>query len=166
MYEQSIYTINYQKLKEDGIKCLLFDLDNTCVPFTETKPSLRLIELINKLKNEGFKVIIFSNSPCKRVAPFKETLMVDCFANSRKPSKAKFNKVIKTYNYKLHEVAIIGDQLFTDILGGNRVGIRTILINPISKQELLPTKILRQLEKIPLSNMHKRGIYTKGEYNE
>ncbi len=166
MYQQSIYSINYTKLQEDGIKCLLFDLDNTCVPLSISEPTPKLMTLFNHLKNQGFKVIIFSNSPRQRLIPFKETLMVDCSASTAKPFKSKFLKVLNTYHYDLFEVAIIGDQLFTDILGGNRVGIKTILVNPLSSHDLLITKFMRQLEKIQLSKMHKRGIYTKGVYYE
>ena len=65
IYQKSIYTINYDKLKENGIKCLLFDLDNTCVPYVEKTPTRKLVDLFDKLTNMGLKVIIFSNSPKK-----------------------------------------------------------------------------------------------------
>ena len=65
MYQKSIYSINYEKLYESGIRCLLVDLDNTCVPYTEKKPSQKLIELFNYLKEYGFKVILFSNATKK-----------------------------------------------------------------------------------------------------
>ena len=61
MYQKSIYHIDYDKLKEDGIKCLLFDLDNTCVPFKDKEPNKKLKELFETLKDMDFKVIIFSN---------------------------------------------------------------------------------------------------------
>ena len=65
-YQKSIYTINYDKLKENGIKCLLFDLDNTCVPYIDRTPTKKLKNLFDKLSEQGFKVIIFSNSPKER----------------------------------------------------------------------------------------------------
>ena len=76
MYQKSIYHIDYEKLKSDGIKCLLFDLDNTCVPTKEKNPNKKLIEQFDKLKDLGFKVIIFSNAGKKRLKPFKKTLDV------------------------------------------------------------------------------------------
>ncbi len=166
MYQKSIYTINYEKLKENGIKCLLFDLDNTCAPINVKKPSQKLIDLFDDLQDLGFKVIIFSNSPKKRLEPFKTTLMVDCSANSGKPRKAKFLKILKTFNYDLSEVAIIGDQLFTDILGGNRVGIKTILVNPLSPNDFFVTKFTRYLERKQMKRLNKRGLFTKGKYYE
>ena len=166
MYQQSIYSIDYDKLYKDGIRCLLFDLDNTCVPYVEKKPSKKLIELFERLKGLGFKVIIFSNASKKRLEPFKNTLVVDCSYSSKKPRKKKFLKVLKMYNYDLSQTAIIGDQLFTDIFGGNRVGIKTILVNPMSKKDMPITKIFRVFERKQYKKMNKRGILIWGQYYE
>lgn len=166
MYQKSIYTINYEKLYEDGMRCLLFDLDNTCVPLKVKEPSKKLKDLFDMLKNMGFKIIIFSNASKKRLEPFKNTLVVDCSYLSRKPSKRKFLKVLKIFNYDLSETAIIGDQLFTDIFGGNRIGIKTILVNPMSSEDLFVTKIFRKLEKLQYRKMQKRGILILGKYYE
>ena len=166
MYQKSIYHIDYEKLKFDGIKCLLFDLDNTCVPTKEKNPNKKLIDQFDKLKDLGFKVIIFSNAGKKRLEPFKKTLDVDCSYSSRKPLRGKFNKIMKKFGYDLSETAIIGDQLFTDILGGNKVGIKTILINPMSSYDLPITKISRMLERKVMKKMSKKGILTKGKYYE
>ena len=166
MYQKSIYSINYEKLYACGIKCLLFDLDNTCVPYVEKVPSKKLIDLFDYLKDMGFKVILFSNATKKRLEVFKNTLVVDCSYSSRKPSKRKFLKVLKMYNFDLSEVAIIGDQLFTDILGGNRVGIKTILVNPMSKKDMPLTFIFRILERGQFKRFKKRGILKLGEYYE
>ena len=147
VYQKSIYTINYDKLKENGIKCLLFDLDNTCVPYVDKKPTKKLKNHFDKLKDSGFTVIIFSNSPRNRLEPFKKYLNVDCCPSARKPRKAKFIKVLKEYKLDLSEVAIIGDQLVTDIYGGNRVGITTVLVNPMSDIDMPFTKIHRYIER-------------------
>ena len=163
MYQKSIYSINYEKLYNCGIRCLLFDLDNTCVPYVEKVPSKKLIDLFDYLKDMGFKVILFSNATKKRLEVFKNTLVVDCSYSSRKPSKRKF---LKMYNFDLSEVAIIGDQLFTDILGGNRVGIKTILVNPMSKKDMPLTFIFRILERGQFKKFKKRGILKLGEYYE
>lgn len=166
IYQKSIYTINYEKLKENGIKCLLFDLDNTCIPYVDKVPTKKLKDLFNKLTEQGFKVIIFSNSPKERLKPFKRELNVDCCPKAGKPKKAKFIKVLKTYNYDISEVAIIGDQLMTDIYGGNRVGIMTILVNPMSDTDMPFTKIYRFIEKKKINKMTKKGIFKVGRYYE
>ena len=94
-YAQSIYTINYDKLINNGIKCLLFDLDNTCIPYTDKNPSKKLKEHFEKLKDMGFKIIIFSNANKKRLEPFKKNLNVDCCTKARKPMKKSFLKILK-----------------------------------------------------------------------
>ena len=164
IYAQSIFTINYEKLIQRGIKCLLFDLDNTCIPYLKKQPTKKLKDEFDKLTEMGFHVIIFSNSPKKRLEPFKKGLNVDCCYKAGKPRKKKFLKILKMYNYSLSEAAIIGDQLVTDIYGGNRVGITTILVNPISNIDMPFTKIHRFIEKIEIKKMNKRGIFSIGEY--
>lgn len=164
IYQKSIYTINYNKLKENGIKCILFDLDNTCVPYIDKTPTKKLAKLFDTLKEQNFKVIIFSNSPKERLSPFKKELKVDCCAKAGKPRKKNFIKIIDLYKYDLSEVAIIGDQLVTDIYGGNKVGITTVLVNPMSNIDMPFTKIHRYIERKKINKMTKQGIFKVGEY--
>lgn len=166
MYQKSIYDINYQKLWNQGIKCLMFDLDNTLVTPSMKSPTDEVKNLFRKLKKIGFRVIIFSNSPKRRVKPFKDELEVDCSASSRKPFKKKFLKVLSFYNYTITEVAIIGDQIMTDVLGGNKIGILTILVTPISKKDMILTKFNRIIEKIIIRKMSKKSLFIKGNYYE
>ncbi len=167
IYQKSIYHIDYDKLLDDGIKCILFDLDNTCAPYKDSEPNKKLIELFETLKDMGFKLVIFSNAPKRRIYPFKKILNVDCLARANKPIKNSFLRVIKLFNYDLSEVAIVGDQLYKDILGGNRVGITTILVNPMSKDDMFLTKLIfRNLEKIKYKQLAKKGILIRGKYYE
>lgn len=165
MYQKSIYDIDYKKLNSMGIKCLLFDLDNTIIVKNMKRPSKKNIDFIANIKSMGFKVIIYSNAGKKKLEPFKEILEVDCSAKSKKPFKKKFNKLIKEYRYSENEIALIGDQLLTDILGGNRVGIYTILVDRISGKELIFTKINRVIEKILFIRLKKLDFH-KGKYYE
>lgn len=164
IYQKSIYTIDYSKLWLRGIKCLLFDLDNTLVPSTISKPTKKNKELFAELSDLGFKIILFSNSPKKRLKAFKEELGVDCCASARKPFKKSFLKILNNYHYSVNDVAIIGDQLLTDIYGGNKVGITTVLINPISKKDLLFTNLNRYVEGHLLKRMRDHNLFTKGKY--
>ena len=167
MYQKSIYHIDYEKLLDDGIKCLLFDLDNTCVPYKDTEPNKKLIELFEMLKDMDFKLIIFSNAPKRRIMPFKKKLNVDCLASARKPLKKNFLKILKLFNYELSDVAIIGDQLYKDILGGNKVGITTILVNPMSLDDMILTKLIfRPLERRKFRLLEKKNLLKRGKYYE
>ncbi len=166
IYQKSIYDINYQKLKENGICCLIFDLDNTIASIDIEVPDKRLLEFFLYLEDLGFKTIILSNASKKRVAPFKEKCNIDSSFKAKKPLKGKYLKILNIYNYKDTEIACIGDQLLTDIFGANRMGFTSILVNPISKKESFGTKINRCVEKMIFKGFQKRGIFLKGHYYE
>ena len=165
IYQKTIFDINYKKLHKNGIKCLLFDLDNTLIPVNVDVPTKKVKELFSVLEKD-FKIIIISNSGKKRLIPFKEGLNVDVAASSHKPFKKKYLKIMEIYKLKYHEIAAIGDQLLTDINGANRVGITSILINPIGDYEKFCTKINRFLEGFIYRKLRKKGILEKGEYYE
>lgn len=167
IYQKSIYHIDYEKLLDDGIKCILFDLDNTCIPYKDKEPNKKLIELFDMLKDMDFKLIIFSNATKRRILPFKKALNVDCLARAGKPWKRSFLKILKLFNYNLSDVVIIGDQLYKDILGGNKVGIKTILVNPMSLDDMFLTKyLIRPLERRKYKLLEKKGILKRGKYYE
>lgn len=166
IYIKSIYYIDYEKLKERGIKCILFDLDNTIAPISIKKPNKKIKDLFIKLKNMGFKIIIFSNNGKTRIKPFKEELEVDCAFRCKKPRRKKFDVILKDYKYNISEIVIIGDNIVTDILGGNKVGITTILVNPISNKELPHAKISRLYERHIMKKLSKRDLFFRGKYYE
>lgn len=162
IYSKSIYTINYEKLK--STKLLLFDLDNTVIKPHEKKATKKAKELFKKLKKEGFNVVLFSNSPKNRVKKVAEYLEIDYNYFSLKPLKYSFNKMKNKYNVKYNEIAIIGDQLLTDIIGGNKLGIKTILVDPISKEDGIFTILNRRKEKKILSELQDKNLFKKGRY--
>ena len=163
IYQKSIYDINYKKLKKAGIKCILFDLDNTLVPYTTKVPSKKIKDLFAELSGD-FKLIIMSNSGKNRLRPFKEKLNVDVAFKSHKPLKKKYKKILEIYNFKPEEVAAIGDQLMTDVFGGNRVGITTIFVNRIGPVEPITTRFNRIWERKLLKRFNKKGVLIQGEY--
>ncbi len=163
LYQKNVYDIDYDKLKKKGIKCLLFDLDNTLVPVKVDTPTKKVKELFAYLERD-FKVIIVSNSNQKRLIPFKEGLNVDVAFSSRKPFKNKYLKIMKLYKFKEYEIAAIGDQLLTDVLGANRVGITSILVNRIGEYEKFGTRINRFMEGFILRKLAKKKILIKGDY--
>ena len=77
IYQKSIHDINYKKLKNNGIKCIIFDLDNTIAPVNVKSPSKRVKDLMAELDEMGFKLIIMSNATKKRIEPFKDILGLD-----------------------------------------------------------------------------------------
>lgn len=166
IYQKDIYSINYDQLSSRGIKCLLFDLDNTLAPITDKEPSNKVKQLFDKLKEKGFKIIIFTNSKSKRVEPFKNILEVDCCPFACKPFSRKFLSVIKVYDLKFSEVAIIGDSMMDDIRGGNKVGITTILIEQLAPKEFIIASLKRKKEKKIIKKLRDKNLFTKGNYYE
>lgn len=163
IYSESIFTINYKKLKKKGIKCLLLDLDNTISPAKEVVLYEETKQLIDNLKKD-FKIIIFSNNFPKRISKFGNYYGVDIACVSLKPLSYKYKYILKKYNYKKNEVAAIGDQLITDIQGGNNVGITTILVNPMTEIDERETWLNRQLENKIFKTFDKRNWLKKGRY--
>lgn len=164
MYKKSIYDIDYQLLKRKNIKLLLFDLDNTLIPPHVKESNEKVNLFIKKRKEEGFQVVLFSNSPYKRVRIFKQQMKVEVNAFSLKPMRHSFYKIMKKYKKGPREIAIIGDQLVTDIIGGNKVGIYTILVSPICKEDAYITGLNRKREKHIMKKLKKQNLFTEGIY--
>ena len=163
IYQKSIYTINYEKLYKRGIKCLLFDLDNTLVPIRCKEVDSNLIELIEKLNKKGFKVMIFSSSDEDRVDMFKEQLKLDGYSYTRNSYQKFMNEILT--KYKEDQIAVVGDQMLKDIAYGNKLGITTILVNPIGKDRLFK-RMRRSKEKRIMSKLRKDNLFVKGRYYE
>ena len=159
IYKKNIYDINYDLLKSQGIKCLIYDLDNTLGLISHKKCPDEAKELLNKLKKD-FIVVISSNNTKKRLKPYLEELGIEGTSWSMKPS-IKSLIYIKT-KYKLHkkEMCIIGDQIVTDVLAGNRYKIKTILVDPLGEKDLKITYFNRWLERRIMRIIKlKRGEY-------
>lgn len=166
IYQKSIHAINYDLLYSRGIRCLLIDLDNTIVPVTMKETNKKTKELFDSLKSKGFKIIIFSNSNKSRLKPFKEELDVDCWSSVHKPLSGKYKKVMQMYGFQESQIACIGDQLLTDIKGGNKMGLTTILVNPVGVKEPFTTRINRHFEKEILRKLRDNDLFAKGKYYE
>ena len=166
IYQKSIYYINYDKLYKKGIRCIIFDLDNTITPSHVKKPTKRLKKLFDELRDKGFKVIIMSNSPKHRIEPFKTYLNVDACAFSLKPRKNKYERIMEKFKYKHTEVAAVGDQLLTDIYGANKLDLTSILVNPLTDHDFTITFINRIIEKFIYDRLDKKELFMKGQYYE
>ncbi len=166
MYQKNIFEIPYNKLKENGIKCLIFDLDNTLGLIDEEYPSKEVISLMTKLKKD-FKVFILSNNgKGSRVDKYKDK--IDCIAiyKAKKPFTKGLKQISLNYGYKKEEMAIIGDQLVTDIYSGTRYGIFTILVDPLGEKDLWVTKFNRIMENRKFKKYKRKQVFERGKYYE
>ena len=160
IYQKNIFEINYKELKNEGIKCLIFDLDNTLGLISHKSCPDEAKELINKLKKD-FTVIISSNNTRKRLKPYLEELGIDGVAWSMKPSIKSLIQIKAKYKLKKKEMCIIGDQIVTDVLAGNRYHIKTILVDPLGEKDLRITLLLKKWQLLKL----KRIISSEGKPN-
>lgn len=150
----SLNEIPILELKEKGIKGLIIDLDNTLTNWNCHNIDPTVYKWLMDLNKWGFKTCILSNNGVKRIEATITGLKIPFVANALKPRKKGFKKAMELMDCQRENTAIIGDQLFTDILGGKRVGITTILVAPRSKQEFFGTKLTRLIERLVLSKMN------------
>ena len=164
-YKKSIFDISYDTLKEKGIRCLVFDLDNTLGLLSHKRCPDATKKLIKKLQKD-FIVVISSNNTRKRLKPYLEELGIDGISWSLKPSIRSLLIIKTKYHLKKKEMCMIGDQIITDILAGNRFHIYTILVDPMGEKDLMITGLNRKLEARIIKKYEKRGLFERGHYYE
>lgn len=142
-----VLDIDTAVLKARGVKGLIFDLDDTLVHAIEEVAVPEVLAWIEELRAE-FKIFIVSNNfSHNRVTIAAEHLALPFVARARKPSRRFFRHALAEMGLQPHEAAIIGDQLFTDVLGGNRLGAVTILVDPLSQERKWHRKVMRSVER-------------------
>ncbi len=153
---KSVESIPYHLIEENNIKLILIDMDNTIIN-REGIYTQDIKEWISRMKRSGIKVYIFSNSILtKLVQKVAGELKVKYYHNARKPSRKGFREITRLENVLPENTLMVGDQLFTDVWGGNRFGVKTVLVRPISAKERIHTKIKRPFEKIVLKKYAKK----------
>jgi len=165
IYQKTIHDINYQKLYQMGIRCLIFDLDNTIALIDQKKVDSKTKKLFKNLQKD-FQLVIISNSNRKRVEPYSKMLDCDFVASALKPLGYGYRKIKKKYHLKKAEIAMIGDQLVTDIFVGNRMTGCTVLVEPMGKKDLKITTFNRLIERKIFRHFEKTNQMKKGEYYE
>lgn len=147
LYISTVHDLDTGILKNKGISGIIIDIDNTLVSWDTKEPDEKAINLICRLTSEGFKVCILSNNTRKRVEDFNKCLNLPAIHKAVKPRKGAFVKAMRLLGTGIHCTAVIGDQLFTDVYGGNRLGLFTVLVSPISEKEFIWTRLVRKIEK-------------------
>ncbi len=143
---KSAYDIDYEKMYEAGYRGIMFDIDNTLVEHDEPATQ-RAIDLFERLHAIGYKTCIISNNKELRVKPFAEALKSQYLYKSGKPSPDGYKKCMELMNTDRANTFFVGDQLFTDIWGGNRSGVYSVLVSQIAKHEEIQIILKRRLEK-------------------
>lgn len=142
-----ITDITVEILNKFNIKALLLDVDNTMSTHHGQALTEGLLEWIDRMNKNGIKLMVLSNSKRKRIEPFAERISLPFISLGCKPLPTGYLRGVRALGEKRKNVAIVGDQIFTDVLGGNLVGVKTVLLTPIKPEDGLSFKIRRNLEK-------------------
>lgn len=143
-----IHSIDFEKLKSRGINSLILDIDDTLLPRYVNDISPQVFEWVVARKEEGFKLCLTSNSRHPmRVKYIGETLELPAMALGLKPLPFAFQRSLKILGASPEEAAMIGDQLFMDILGANLVNIYTIYVKHLTPETFFPRKLMRWAEE-------------------
>ena len=130
----SIYDISPALLQKHGVRGVLIDLDGTMASRKAALPPDTLAPFLRALREAGLRVLVFSNNRAARVGRFCEPLGVDYISRATKPLARGFRRAAARLDMKLDELAVVGDQIFTDVLGGNRVGALTCYVQTLDRR--------------------------------
>ena len=148
IYVRNIYAVPYDKLMKKGITTLIFDIDNTLVPYDMPIATDELVHLFQKLQASGFKIGLLSNNNQERVELFNEDIGVHAIYDAKKPRLIGLHQVLDLLETEGKNAAIIGDQIFTDIWCGNANNMVTILTKPVENRDTFGVFLKRGVERV------------------
>ena len=154
-YVASTYIIPFEQLYKEGFRGVIFDIDNTLVPHGAPADE-RAKALFERLREIGFQSCLLSNNQEPRVKMFNEEIGTNYIFNAHKPSRKNYQKAMEKMGTDCSNTIFVGDQLFTDVYGAKRTGVRNILVKPIHPKEEIQIVLKRYLEKIVLHFYKKR----------
>ncbi len=147
--EQSIYTIDVNALEQQGVRVVFADLDNTLARYSERKPSAELMAWKDALAQHGIRLFVVSNSrKSTRADEFCKAAEIPYIKHAGKPKKKGFLRALEQNGVTPEQTVMVGDQIFTDILGGNRCEIDTILVRPVANDTIF--RVIRHGLEAPM----------------
>lgn len=162
-YVESTYVIPFEKFYEKGYRGIIFDIDNTLVPHGAPADE-RAVELFKRLNDIGFQCTLLSNNKEARVELFKSGIKpveVHSIYKAGKPSTKNYVKAMELMGTTRVNTLFVGDQLFTDVWGGKKAGLFTILVSPINPREEIQIVLKRRLEYFVIKEYRRKILNTK-----
>lgn len=157
---RNVTDISIELLKSLKTDAILLDVDNTLAPPTSKIPYDGVQEWINTVKSHNISIVICSNNYKKRVKPFSDSVGLDCVAMSLKPFPFGFNRAKRLLKEKPKSILVVGDQIYTDIIGANFAGMKSVLLIPRSEEHGFSIYLRRKME----TNIRKKlKIMNEGE---
>lgn len=145
----STYAIDFSKFYHQGYRGIIFDIDNTLVPHGADADK-KALQLFRHLKEIGFEYCLLSNNKEERVKQFNRDIQAKYIFNAHKPSRRNYQEAMRLMDTNIENTIFVGDQLFTDVFGAKRMGMKNILVAPIDSKEEIQIVLKRYLEKIVL----------------
>ena len=152
-YFESVFTVPYEELWQNGIRGLIFDVDNTLTVFDQKGPPPKTVALLRRLESMGFAVSLVTNNTGTRLGHFNEHLKLPGVANALKPLTRGVRAAMQKMSTKPASTAIIGDQLLSDIWAGKNARITTVLVKPLSDRDFFFVRMKRLIERIILRDV-------------
>ncbi|HSP22575.1 MAG TPA: YqeG family HAD IIIA-type phosphatase [Planococcus sp. (in: firmicutes)] len=156
-YVKKVFDITPQMLLDKGIRGIITDLDNTLVEWDRPEATPMLIDWLRSMKDAGIQVVIVSNNNELRVKSFSDPLGIPFIYQARKPMGRAFRKALKLMNVRREHVVVIGDQMLTDIFGGNLNKLHTILVLPVAQSDGFFTRFNRLVERRIMKKLKDKG---------
>lgn len=150
------YDITPALLSSMKVKGLILDIDNTLTTHDHPIPNERIIKWLEQMRLAGIRLILLSNNHPPRVEPFAKRLGLAFEADGKKPLPGGYRRAASAMGISPVQAAVVGDQVFTDILGANLAGISSILVEPFQKEPFFRFRIKRFLERGILRRYHKK----------
>ncbi len=163
VYVESAYTVDFQKLYDKGYRSLILDVDNTLVEHGAPSDE-KAVAFFKYLKDIGFKTCIISNNDLQRVKPFADAVGSPYIFDAKKPSKKGYAQAMSLLKCGRDKALFMGDQLFTDVWGANKAGIRSILVKPIKMDTVFKIRLKRLGEKIVMPFFFRHREKCPGEH--
>ena len=152
----AVTQITPQMLQERGVRFLMMDFDNTIVPYTSNIPTGEMLMWLEMMKQSDIALCVVSNSKRPRVVEFCRKYGLDCITHSKKPFQKGISEAKHKYDLRPSDAALVGDQIFTDVLGANCGGMTSILVKAIDNHNIWLK--LRHVAELPFIALGRRKI--------
>jgi HAD superfamily phosphatase (TIGR01668 family) len=147
-YAATLADVDRAALRAAGVRGIVLDLDNTCCAYHQPELAPGVAEWVRAARAEGFALVLLSNNFAERVAAVAALIDVPAVPNALKPLPFGFLRAVKLLGTPRRATVVIGDQLFTDILGAKLLGYRAVLTEPLVAVDFPLTRVLRFLERV------------------
>ena len=160
LYAPSLAEVDVGALAEQGIDSIILDLDNTILPWRGSEIPPESAEWVRRALERGMKLCIASNTRNpRRLRAVAEKLGIPYLDKIAKPRRRGLRSAMDLIGAVPSRTALVGDQIFTDIVGGNRLSLLTVLVRPMHRREFIGTKISRLFERLVLAWLSRRGLF-------